>query len=94
MGKKKKQKAIMVVYGKDEVGIVYNVTKILYENNVNILNIKQTIADEYFNMMCILDVAYAKPLNKIKSDLEKYAKKGALNINFQLEDAFTTMHVL
>ena len=41
------KKAIIVVYGKDRTGIVYNITKILYENNVNILNIKQTITDGY-----------------------------------------------
>lgn len=94
MEKKKKQKAIIVVYGKDRTGIVYNVTKILYENNVNILNIKQTIADGYFNMMCISDVTNAKSLSKIKEQLESYSKKSSLNINFQLEDAFVSMHVL
>lgn len=88
------KKAIIVVYGKDRTGIVYNVTKILYENNVNILNIKQTIADGYFNMMCIVDVTNAKPLIKVKEQLELYGKKSSININFQLEDAFTAMHVL
>lgn len=88
------EKAIIVVYGKDMTGIVYNVTKILYEHNINVLNIKQTIADGYFNMMCISDVTHAKELGKVKEKLEAYGKKVGLNINFQLEDAFTTMHVL
>lgn len=94
MEKNKKQKAIIVVYGKDKTGIVYNVTKILYENSANILNIKQTIADGYFNMMCIVDVSQVKSLSKVKEFLEGYGKKSSLNINFQLEDAFTAMHVL
>lgn len=88
------KKAIIVVYGKDRTGIVYNVTKILYENNANILNIKQIIADGYFNMMCIADVAKVKSLNKVKEGLEKYGKKSVLSINFQLEDTFTAMHIL
>ena len=88
------KKAIIVVYGKDRTGIVYNVTKILYENNINILNIKQTIADGYFNMMCIADVTHVKSLSKIKDALEEHGAKSGLNINFQLEDAFTAMHVL
>ena len=84
----------IVVYGKDRTGIVYNVTKILYEHNINVLDIKQTIADGYFNMMCISDISNAKSLNKLKEELGKYGDKYALNINFQHEDAFTTMHVL
>lgn len=88
------KKAIIVVYGKDKTGIIYNVTKILYENNANVLDIKQTIVDGYFNMMTITDVSKVKTMNKIKSSLENYGKKNSLNINFQLEDAFIAMHNL
>ncbi len=88
------KKAIIVVYGKDRTGIVYNVSKILYEHNINILNVKQTIVDGYFNMMCITDVTNAKSLNKVKEHLEEYGNKVSLNINFQHEKAFTAMHVL
>ena len=88
------KKAIIVVYGKDRTGIIYNVTNILFENNANVLDIKQTIVDGYFNMMTIADVAKAKSLAKIKEALDAYAKKSSLNINFQLEDAFNAMHNL
>ena len=88
------KKAIIVVYGKDRTGIIYNVTKILFENNANVLDIKQTIVDGYFNMMTIADVAKVKSLAKIKEALDSYAKKSSLNINFQLEDAFNAMHNL
>ena len=88
------KKAIIVVYGKDRTGIIYNVTKILYENNINVLDIKQTIVDGYFNMMTVVDVTKSKSLDKVKSSLEKYSKSTSLNINFQLEDAFTAMHSL
>jgi ACT domain-containing protein len=88
------KKAIIVVYGKDRAGIIYNVTKILFENSANVLDIKQTIVDGYFNMMTIADVAKTKSMNKVKKSLDEYAKKANLNINFQLEDAFVTMHNL
>lgn len=88
------KKAIIVVYGKDKTGIIYNVTKILYENSANVLDIKQTIVDGYFNMMTIADVVKVKSLNKIKEALDKYAKKSSLYISFQLEDAFNAMHNL
>ena len=88
------KKAIIVVYGKDRTGIIYNVTKILFENDINVLDIKQTIVDGYFNMMTIADVTKSKTLNKVKEALEKYGKKSSLNINLQLEDAFNSMHNL
>lgn len=88
------KKALIVVYGKDRTGIIYNVTKILYDNNINVLDIKQTIVDGYFNMMTIADVSKSKTLNKVKKALEKYGKKASLSINFQLEDAFLAMHNL
>jgi ACT domain-containing protein len=74
------KKAIIVVYGKDRTGIIYNVTKILFENNINVLDIKQTIVDGYFNMMTISDVTKTKTLNKVKKSLEEYGKKVSLNI--------------
>lgn len=88
------KKAIIVVYGKDRTGIIYNVTKILFEDNINVLNIRQTVSDGYFNMLLIADVAKAKNLNKVKKALEEYGKKAKLNINFQLDDAFVAMHIV
>lgn len=88
------KKAIIVVYGKDRTGIIYNVTKILYENNINVLDIKQTIVDGNFNMMTIADVTKSKSLAKVKEAIVDYGKKNSLNINFQLEDAFVSMHSL
>ena len=40
--------AVITVVGKDKVGIIHGVSGILNENNVNILNISQTIMDGYF----------------------------------------------
>ena len=88
------KKALIVVYGKDRTGIIYNVTKILFDNNINVLDIKQTIVDGYFNMMTIADVTKSKTLNKVKKALEEYGKKSSLSINFQLEEAFLAMHNL
>ena len=88
------KKAIVVVYGKDRMGIIYNVTKILFENKINVLDIKQTIVDGYFNMMTVVDISKAKSLSKAKEAISDYGKKNSLNINFQLEDAFVAMQNL
>ena len=47
------QKTIITVVGKDTVGIIAKVCTYLAENQVNILDISQTIVQEYFNMMMI-----------------------------------------
>ena len=49
------QKSIITVVGKDRVGIIARVCTYLAENNVNILDISQTIVDGFFNMMMITD---------------------------------------
>lgn len=50
-------KSIITVVGKDTIGIIAKVCTYLAENNVNILDISQTIVQEYFNMMMIVDMS-------------------------------------
>ena len=88
------KKVIIVVYGKDKTGIIYNVTKILYENSMNVLDIKQTIVGGYFNMMTVADCSKTKVLSKVKEELDKYAKKSNLSISMHLEEAFDAMHTV
>ena len=88
------KKVIIVVYGKDRAGIIYNVTKILYENSMNVLDIKQTIVGGYFNMMTVVDCSKTKVLSKVKEELDEYAKKSNLSISMHLEEAFDAMHTV
>ena len=50
-------RTIITVVGKDTKGIIAKVCTYLADNNVNILDISQTIVQEYFNMMMIVDMA-------------------------------------
>ena len=54
------KKTVITVVGKDSVGIIAKVCTYLAENNVNILDISQTIVGGFFNMMMIVDVAECK----------------------------------
>lgn len=49
-------KMIITVVGKDTIGIIAKVCTYLADNNMNILDITQTIVQGYFNMMMIVDV--------------------------------------
>ena len=49
------KRTVITVVGKDTVGIIAKVCTYLAENNVNILDISQTIVQGFFNMMMIND---------------------------------------
>ena len=69
------QKTIITVVGKDTVGIIAKVCTYLAENQVNILDISQTIVQEYFNMMMIVDANNsAKATGELADDLDALGK--------------------
>lgn len=86
-------KTIITVVGKDTVGIIAKVCTYLAENHVNILDISQTIVQDYFNMMMIVDNDRAtKPFETISEDLERIGDEIGVKIKCQREEIFTKMH--
>ena len=53
-------KIIITIVGQDRVGIVAKTCNYLADHNMNILDITQTILQEYFNMMMIVDISGSK----------------------------------
>ena len=87
------KKTIITVVGKDSVGIIAKVCTYLAENDINILDISQTIVDGFFNMMMIVDCNKAsKPINELSDDLDKLGEKIGVSIKMQHEDIFNSMH--
>ena len=85
------KKAIITVVGKDTVGIIAKVCVFLAENNVNILDISQTIVDGYFNMMMVVDVSSAE-FDKLATGLKETGEGIGVIIRCQREDIFDKMH--
>ena len=86
-------KIIITVLGKDTVGIIAKVCTYLAGSNINILDINQTIVQDYFNMMMIADMSGTdKPLEEIMSDLDRIGGEIGVNIRVQREEIFTSMH--
>ena len=85
------KKAIITVVGKDTVGIIAKVCVYLAENNVNILDISQTIVDGYFNMMMVVDVTGAE-FDKVATGLKEVGESIGVIIRCQREDIFDKMH--
>lgn len=86
------QRAVITVVGKDQVGIIAKVTTALADNQLNVLDISQTILQDFFTMMMIVDLSRAADLEKLQADLEKIEQDMQLQIDMQREDIFQSMH--
>ncbi len=84
-------KAVVTVVGKDRVGIIASVSKLLCDNNINILDISQTIMQEMFTMMMLVELKTSS-VTKINEELEKLAEEMNLSIHLQNEELFKSMH--
>ena len=72
-------KTIITVVGKDTVGIIAKVCTYLASNSINVLDISQTIVQDFFNMMMIVDMSSS-------------AKPFGVKIRCQREEIFDMMH--
>ena len=89
------KKTIITVVGKDTVGIIAKVCTYLAENKINILDISQTIVDDYFNMMMIADMSQSvKSVSEVSDNLAKLGEEIGVIIRCQREEIFNSMHRL
>ena len=89
------KKGIITVVGKDQVGIIAKVCTYLAENDVNILDISQTIVQGYFNMMMIVNHdASTKAFNDLSDELAALGQEIGVDIKIQQEEIFNMMHRL
>ena len=87
------KRAVITVVGKDTVGIIAKVCTYLAEENINILDINQTILQDFFNMVMIVDISCIKrDFVETAEGLENLGKDMGLVIHIQREDIFTLMH--
>ena len=85
-------KAIVTVVGKDRVGIIAGVCNALAEQNINVLDIRQTVMQGYFTMMMIVDTgASNKEFLTLSKELEELGTKIGVIIKLQREDIFESM---
>ncbi|HZD61105.1 MAG TPA: ACT domain-containing protein [Anaerolineae bacterium] len=90
-----KSRAIVTVLGKDRVGIVAGVSRVLAENNVNIEDISQTIMQDFFTMVMLVTIdedAISIPI--LQDKLDSVAEKLGVKVTVQHEDIFRYMHRL
>ena len=87
------KKTIITVVGHDTVGIIAKVCTYLADNNINILDISQTIVQGYFNMMMIVDYTNVDTeFGTMVTDLDALGEQIGVKIRCQREEIFTKMH--
>ena len=86
-------RAIVTVIGKDQVGIIAAVCALLSEHKVNVLDISQTILQEYFTMIMLVDASQTDlHFAQLVKTLEEAGNEKGLAIHVQREDIFNAMH--
>ena len=86
-------RAIVTVIGKDQVGIIAAVCAKLSDHGVNVLDIIQTVLQEYFTMIMLVDASQSDlPFAQLAEALEAEGAERNLSIRIQREDIFNAMH--
>ena len=87
------KKAVISVLGTDKKGIIAQVSRILYENDANILDITQTILQDMFVMVMMVDISkMVIPFSDFSDTVTGYGKEAGLVIHVMHEDIFNSMH--
>ena len=87
------KKAIITVVGKDTVGIIAKTSAYLAKSKINILDISQTVVQDYFNMMMIVDITDCrKSCEDVAADLGEIGQSMGLKIRCQKSEIFEKMH--
>lgn len=89
----KNNRSVVTVVGKDKKGIIAMVSTALAERDANILDISQTIMQEFFTMIMIVDLSEC-PLDfvTLRDELGQLGQKFGVVISCQHEDIFQYMH--
>ncbi|MBR4241737.1 MAG: ACT domain-containing protein [Eubacterium sp.] len=86
-------RAIITVVGKDMVGILAKVSNLCAENNVNILEVTQSILQDMFCMIMLADTSQSTvDFTEFSDTLTKYGENNGLVIHAMHEDIFNSMH--
>lgn len=86
-------KAFLTVIGRDKVGIVASISDELFKLNVNIIDITQTIMDDFFTMVVMVDLEKSpKSFDEIKEALRKRGESIGVETRIQREEIFNKMH--
>jgi len=86
-------KVVITVLGKDRVGIIAQVSSVLAESNVNILDISQTIIQDYFTMIMLAQIMDEDlSVEQLGDRLDAVGRDLGVQVRVQHDAIFAAMH--
>ena len=86
-------RAVITVVGQDKIGIIAEVSRLLADKHVNILDISQTIMQDMFTMIMLVNLEKTEvSFKEISDTLHSLGETLSLSIRIQHEDLFQSMH--
>ncbi len=86
-------RAVITVVGKDTVGILAKVSNFCADNDVNVVDVSQTILQDMFCMIMLVDTEkMGIPFTDFSDKLKEYGESNSLKIHVMHEDIFNSMH--
>lgn len=86
-------RGIITVVGKDMVGILAKVSGVCSENNANVIEVSQSILQDMFCMIMLVDFENCSvTFNEFSDKVTKIGEEMSLSIHVMHEDIFNSMH--
>ncbi len=86
-------KAVITVIGKDTVGILHKVSGICAEYNVNVMDVTQSVLQDMFAMIMLVDITnITKDFSEMVDRMTALGNEMGLSIHTMHEDIFNSMH--
>ena len=88
-------RVVVSVIGHDQVGILAKVTEVCAKHNANVIDVTQSVLQEFFAMIMLVDVEKTDvSLQTFKDEMDQVAKEKSLCIHVMHEDIFNAMHTV
>lgn len=88
-------RAVISVIGKDTVGILAKVSTICAANKLNIVEVTQSVLQDFFAMIMLVDIsASTAPFGQIADELSALGDEMGLSVRIMHEDIFNSMHTI
>ena len=90
-----KQGAVVTVLGRDRTGIIAHVSRVLWEHEVNIVDLSQTVTEDMFHMVMLVDVEKLQTsFGALADQLRDLGDQLGLQIRIQRSEIFDAMHTV
>ena len=85
--------AIITVIGRDRTGILAKISTACAENNANIIDVQQTVMQQYFTMIMLADITnLSTGYNEFSRSVQESGKTLGMTVHVMHEDIFNSMH--